>query len=71
MNVTWSYFEWKWVLCLNLIDSEAAAPAMAGGGGLRGALMDGLAWGVGTSVASRMMAQGSGSQAHVMLMDSK
>lgn len=34
---------------------EAAAPAMAGGGGLRGALMDGLAWGVGTSVASRMM----------------
>eukprot|EP00435_Cladocopium_sp_Y103_P029815 s77_g7.t1 len=33
---------------------EAGAPAMAGGG-LRGALMDGLAWGVGTSVASRMM----------------
>lgn len=35
---------------------EAGAPAVGGmGGGLRGALMDGLAWGVGTSVASRMM----------------
>ncbi|CAE7156581.1 unnamed protein product [Symbiodinium pilosum] len=35
---------------------EAGVPAAGGlGGGLRGALMDGLAWGVGTSVASRMM----------------
>eukprot|EP00441_Pelagodinium_beii_P009252 CAMPEP_0197684006 /NCGR_PEP_ID=MMETSP1338-20131121/98825_1 /TAXON_ID=43686 ORGANISM="Pelagodinium beii, Strain RCC1491" /NCGR_SAMPLE_ID=MMETSP1338 /ASSEMBLY_ACC=CAM_ASM_000754 /LENGTH=196 /DNA_ID=CAMNT_0043265665 /DNA_START=11 /DNA_END=598 /DNA_ORIENTATION=+ len=37
--------------------AQAGVPAAGGGmaGGLGGALMDGLAWGVGTSVASRMM----------------
>lgn len=34
---------------------QGTAPVASGGGGLGAALMDGLAWGVGTSMASRLM----------------